>query len=910
MRYIIGIDLGTTNCCVSYVDREDPKTAIRTFAIPQLVGPGQIEMKPLLPSFCYLAGQEEWDKGSIALPWAAQRDYMVGSFALSYGARVPTRLVASAKSWLCHNSAARKDPILPPGGDAALRISPVEASSRYLRHIAAAWNAVMAKEKTDDEFEQQQIIITVPASFDEVARALTIESAKKAGFVSVSMLEEPQAAFYNWIDQHEKKWSDILDPGARILVCDVGGGTTDFSYIKVQETEDKLSFMRMAVGDHLLLGGENIDNALAQYISDKLAVELSPAQWQHLCHQARLAKEAIYGNDESSYRIVLTGTGSKVVGGTQTYNLTKAEADAIVLDGFFGNSSWSEAIKKTSTTGFKTLGLPYEQEPSIVKHLARFLDRHQCTGDNSPTHILFNGGTMLPGVFQDAILKSLEQWFPHQKVALLTAQHFDHAVARGAAYFGKVKHGLGIRIGGGSPRAYYLGIELNDGTQKQFQALTLLPRGTEEDTSYISEKIFQATPNLPVAFQVYTSHVRLNDKAGDIIPFNEEELHPLPPIHTILRYGKGGENTQPIAVQLGIHLTSIGILEVWLQSTKSDHRWGLEFQLRTVGGQDNSLGSVGKARKDETYNSQFLAEATAVLQEVYSGKGSVSAAKSLMEKLEKTLDMPRKEWPLSVLRGLWSPLLDVAAQRSHSQQLNERWWNLAGFLLRPGKGYPLDDFRIKDLWKIILGEIKKNNPSEVLQQQLICFRRIAAGLNRGQQLQLAGWILPNILTPKGLISGKPPYLYQERLRTLASMELIEISTKVKIGQALVDKIIQGEADRVEYWALSKIAARQQLQGTLSHIIPPAQCSIWIEKLLKFSTKIPKEKFKALFIPIARLTGHREIDLPLQLRQKLADLFEEESRRILLEVVPMTEEEQDESFGEALPHGLQLQIQGG
>lgn len=907
MRYLIGIDLGTTNCCVSYVDKEDARATTRSFSLPQLVGPGQVESKPLLPSFCYLAGQEEWDKGSLTLPWASQRDYMVGIFALSYGSRVPTRLVSSAKSWLCHSSVARNDPMLPPGGDPSLRISPVEASSRYLRHIAEAWNATVAKDKPEDEFEQQQIVITVPASFDEVARALTVESAKKAGFASVSMLEEPQAAFYNWIDQNEKKWSEILEAGSRILVCDVGGGTTDFSFIKVQEVNDKLSFLRMAVGDHLLLGGENIDNALAQFIADKLSKELTPAQWQHLCHQARLAKETLYGAEADSYRIVLTGEGSKVVGGTQTYTITREEADNIVLEGFFGYLPWGEAIVKSKNSGFKSLGLPYEQEPSIIKHLAQFLERHQCVGENSPTHILFNGGTMYPKIFQDAVIAALNNWFPHQKITLLTAHHFDHAVSRGAAYFGKVKHGLGIRIGGGSPRTYYLGIDVKEGDQALKRVLTLLPRGSEEDTSYTSEKAFLATPNQPVAFQLYTSHVRLDDSKGDVIPLIEGEFHPLPPIHTILRYGKGSEGTQPIEVKLGIHLTSIGTLEVWLQSIKTSHKWNLEFQLRSVSGQDNSIQTLGKARRDETFNTEYLSEAIQILQQTFAGSEEFTP-KNLMEKLEKTIGLQRKDWPLSILRGLWSPLLSVSAQRVNSQLLNERWWNLAGFLLRPGKGYPLDDFRLKDLWKIILGELKKNNPPEVLQQQLICYRRIAAGLNRGQQLQIAGLILPNILTSKGLVLGKPAYLYQERLRAVGSMELIEISTKVKIGQALVDKIIQGEADRVEFWALSKIAARQQLQGTLSHIVPSAQTVAWVEKLLKYSSKINQDKLRALIIPIARLTGHREVDLPLALRQTLTGFLEEPQKKILLEVIPLSEAEQEESFGEALPHGLQLSMQ--
>lgn len=906
MRYIIGIDLGTTNSCIAYVDTLDPRVSIQTFSIPQLVAPGQMDTKPLLPSFCYLTGHEEWAKEATALPWAPNRDYFVGTFALEYGAKVPTRLVTSAKSWLCHASASRRDPILPPMGDPALRISPVEASSRYLQHIAEAWNWHIAKGNPEEEFQQQEVVLTVPASFDEVARALTVEAAKKAGFTSVTMLEEPQAAFYNWIDQHHNEWQKKLQKGDKILVCDVGGGTTDFSYITVNESNDSLSFQRMAVGDHLLLGGENIDNALAHFAAEKINTELSPSQWQQLCYQARLAKEALYGLGQSSYRLILTGTGSKVVAGTLTCTVSKEEADTIVLQGFFGILPWKEACQKKLSSGFKSLGLPYEEEPSVIKHLAQFLAKHNCIGDNAPTHVLFNGGTMMPSAFQNAIIESLNHWFPANKVKQLTAPHFDHAVARGASYFGKVRRGLGVRISGGSPRAYYLGVGTQDSNDKSLQALTLLARGTEEGASYTSEETFLATPNTPVSFHLYTSHTRLHDEPGQIVPIEQEEMHALPPIHTVLRYGKkSGENIAPIPVKLGISLSDIGTLELWLQSQQSNHRWELEFQLRSVTGQENTIETVGNARKDETYSSQYVNEALTILTQLYT-PGSGISPNSVVEKLQAALDLPRREWPLSVLRGLWPAILDAAPRRSLSSEHAERWWNLAGFILRPGNGFPLDDFRIKDLWKIILGEFKKPKSSETLHQQLICFRRVAGGLSRGQQMQIASEITAQLLSPRGLVQGKPPHLYHERLRTLASLELIETSTKIKVGQALVDKLIQGDGHAVEYWALGKIAARQLLQGTLSHVVPLSQCTKWIEKLLSHAKKLNNKNTTALFAQMARLTGHREIDLPEQVRQNILQTYHDAHLKSLLtSVQPVSKAEQEEMFGEGLPPGLVL-----
>lgn len=909
MRYIIGIDLGTTNTCASYVDTHDDRLAIRLFPLPQLVGPGKTEARALLPSYCYIANKEEWPPTSISMPWAKDRDYFVGDFALDYGSRVPTRLVCNAKSWLCHSAAARRDPILPAGGDLDKRISPVEASTRYLKHIADAWNWTIAKGEHELAFDQQEVVLTVPASFDEVARALTAEAAKKAGFGSVTMLEEPQAAFYNWIDQHQGNWSEILQAGDRILVCDVGGGTTDFSIIDVRKIEDStLSFQRMAVGDHLLLGGENIDNAIAHLVSERLSVELSASQWLQLCHQARTAKEAIYGKGESFFRFILTGSGSRVVAGTTGTTLQKEEIDDVVINGFFGVLPWEEARLRKSAGGIRSIGLPFEEDPSITRHLAYFLDSHGCTNAGSPTHILFNGGTMLPSIFQRSILTSIETWFPGKGLKTLTAPHFDHAVARGAAYYGKVRRGLGVRIKGGSPRSYYLGIDVKRGNVLKHEAITLLPRGAEEGATYTAEHIFQTLPNQPVSFQLFTSHTRLHDKQGDFVSIDPEEMHALPPIHTVLRFGKTVvDDARVIPVRLSLSLTAIGTLELWLKSTLTDHTWSLEFQLRSATGQDDAIRSIGSQRKDETFDAAYTAAAEALIAEAFTSGGGISP-KSLMEKLEVTLGMNRKEWPPSVLRSLWPPLLKHAAQRSLSGEHAERWWNLVGFVLRPGFGYPLDDFRLKDLWKIILAELNKNRSSELLQQQLICFRRIAAGLSRGQQVQIASEILPQIFTQKGLIAGKPPHLYVERLRTLASLELMEVPTKIKLGQAIIDKIIKDNAAAIEFWALGRIGARHLLHGIPGYTVPNTVCADWIEKILAHTHKYDQEIVARLFSQIARLTGHRSIDLSDALRKKICQtLPSQQLEEILLTMRPVSGKEQELAFGEALPPGLSLEL---
>ena len=495
MRYIIGIDLGTTNSCAAYVDTHNPQQPIQPFRIPQLKDAGYIEAQATLPSFCYLAAPHEWPARSLDLPWKANKDYFVGTFALVQGSKVPTRLVQSAKSWLCHTAANRRDKILPfEAADDGQRLSPVEASARYLAHIKEAWNYTMAAGDPEAEFQEQEIILTVPASFDEVARTLTLEAARLAGLQRMTLLEEPQAAFYCWISHHEKTWQETLKAGDNILVCDVGGGTTDFSLIEVVAKGDGLAFQRMAVGDHLLLGGDNMDAALAHAFEAKLPSECSSQQWAQLRHLAREAKEMLLSSKApSTHRLQLQGSGSNVIKGSASLEVSRAEVQELLENGFFGHYSWEDALKLRKGSALRTMGLPYEEEPSIVKHLAHFL--HQA-GSKKPDYVLFNGGAMKPQAFRQALMNALKTWFPDKVPQELESYSLDLAVSRGAAYYGKARRGAGICIGGGAARGYYLAIDV----QGQSKALTLLPRGSEEGSTYEPEQTFWVIPNTPVIF--------------------------------------------------------------------------------------------------------------------------------------------------------------------------------------------------------------------------------------------------------------------------------------------------------------------------------------------------------------------------------------------------------------------------
>lgn len=923
MRYIIGIDLGTTNCALVFIDTEHPFLPLQLFSIPQLSASGKVDALPTLPSFCYLAADGEWPPNALKLPWKEEAATFVGQFAKMHGARVPTRLVQSAKSWLCNVAANRRDKILPvETADIHRRLSPVEASAKYLEHLRDAWNASMAKGNHALELEEQEIILTVPASFDEVARTLTVEAARKAGFLHVTLVEEPQAAFYSWISQHEKEWESQFKKGDSILVVDVGGGTTDFSLIEMHEQEGKLIFQRMAVGDHLLLGGDNIDAALAHHLEQKLQQTGHPPleshQWMKLQAEARQAKETLLQKGvepAQSYTAILQGGGSSVVKGSLTMTVTRKEVEDLLLNGFFGVYPLEEALQLRRSRGFRTMGLPYEDEPSITKHLAHFLQQaHYFENNKKIDYLLFNGGTLKPESFQHAIERAINSWFPHSSLKCLASTSLDLAVARGAAYYGKVRRGFGVAIGGGLPRSYYLKIDVKDPSgQMKSQALTLLPRGSQEGRVFQSTQVFALRSNTPVAFHLLTSHVRLQDHEGDLIDIDPVEMQTLPPIQTILRFGRKQMQTEAdstLPVRLGIRLTEIGTVELWLDSQTSEHRWQLEFQLRSATGQDPALLQPGKASRDETFEKGYLEEAKQTIETLFQ-PGSSLKPTLVMEKLEFQIGMNRREWGPTLLRELWNSLLKMAPYRKLSAEHEARWWNLAGFFLRPGYGFPLDDFRMKELWKIILADLKTPKPSECLVQMWICFRRLAGGFNKGQQMQIASELVGTLFDKK---TGKfdikrkgDSYLYSEKIRAVASLERVDIMMKMRVGEALLDRLIHSSHTRDDYWALGRIGARHLLYGSAGHVIPKDVASKWIERLLNHGKNAEhREAMLFLLKQLARKTDQRELNLSESILQKILLSYPKENlEEWLLEEKQLTQSEQEQVLGDQLPAGLVL-----
>ena len=909
-RYIIGIDLGTTNSSVAYIDTDlekNPTFSSQSFYIPQKTSEGYTKALSTLPSFCFLESSDST---------------VIGAYARDQGSKHPGKFVHSVKSWLCHPSANRYDSFLPLEAQVGVnKISPVEATVFYLAHIKEAWNASFGKKDVAYEFEQQEIVLTVPASFDESARALTVESAKKAGFGNLTLLEEPQAAFYSWIQQHENIWEEKFKVGDTILVCDVGGGTTDFSLIEVQDSQEKMAFQRMAVGEHLLLGGDNIDIAIGHFLENrkngkKGNFELEVTEWKQLIQQGREAKEALLDEklgDKATHTIVLQGKGASVLKGGTTLKVQKGELKELLLKGFFEQHSLQDALKIKKRSGIKSIGLPYEEEASITKHLALFLEQAMKSvhskSNTGPDYVLFNGGTMKPTLFQEAIVQALNSWFPQKKTELLQTYSLDLAVSRGAAYYGKTRRGLGVRIGGGSARGYYLHLENIE--EEKIKALTLIPRGSEEGVSYVSDRAFDLISNSPVTFQLMTSHTRLNDKREELIEAESQEMHFLPPIQTVMHYGKKKQEKK-IAVKIGMEFTEIGTLELWVLSQESSHKWFLEFQLRNVTGQEDSLSLLGAKRKDETFDSSFLEGTKDILKSLFENHKIKPS--ELMERLESALGKPRKEWPPSILRGLWETLLEYEKKRKISNTHDARWWNLAGFLLRPGFAYPLDDFRIKSIWKIMLKEGFDSKNPQVLIQMWICYRRIAGGLNKGQQQNVLSDMWNRLAGKRGKIelSNKMDnYQYRELVYSIASMERISGQMKKKIGEAFLAKIEAKKGKIEDFLCLGRMGARHLLYGSITETLSKEIVMDWVRRLIKVDGVLDKELLAALE-PMVRKSNQRELNIPLSFIEEVTTHLSSKSLvdrvALLIEkTVPLTEQEQNQLLGDPLPVGLSLKF---
>ncbi|MCR9295968.1 MAG: Hsp70 family protein, partial [bacterium] len=609
-RYVVGIDLGTTNSAVTYIDTHKAEWQIKLFQLPQLTAAHSVESRDTLPSFLYQASSQDLATGSLRLPWhTEEQDWCVGIMAREEGVRSPDRLCASAKSWLCHSGVDRQAKLLPwQAASDVDRLSPVEVSSRYLQHIRQAWNFKFKQEKLED----QDVVITLPASFDEVARELTVRAAAEAGLANIVLIEEPQAAFYAWVYKHDSDWFERVEAGHTILVCDIGGGTSDFTLIKVRPSkhgdatdsgetpsstdkspasERRVQFHRIAVGDHLILGGDNLDLALAHYIEAKIVPggKLTPKQWDVLVRSCRRVKETLLGADPPEQATVnLPGSGSKLIGGGLRVEVTRAEVEDLLINGFLPRTSIQD-MPQRGQSGFREFGLPFASDPAITRHLAWFLRSHGEHSDSGqiatkPDIVLFNGGFFASPLLRQRLLEVLGSWFskpaeaPFQPIAL-DNDRLDLAVARGAAYYGMVRRGEGVRIAANLARSYYVEVE---SAGADSQAICLVPGDAETGQDiHLDTLKLDLTIAQPVEFSLFTSSIRLTDRPGDLVPVQPEQMKALPPIRTVLRTERRNQ-TGTLPVTLHAHLSEIGTIDLWCQSEESDHRWRLQFDVRSA----------------------------------------------------------------------------------------------------------------------------------------------------------------------------------------------------------------------------------------------------------------------------------------------------------------------------------------
>ncbi len=948
-RYVVGIDLGTTNSAVAYVDRRSlsegsRSAAIGIFSVPQLVAPGETARRPLLPSFLYLPGPYDLPAGATALPWDPDRAYAVGEFAREQGALVPGRLVSSAKSWLCHAAVDREAPILPWGAPKDVpKVSPVDASARYVLHMREAWNHVMAQGPDDEEnlLEEQLVILTVPASFDEVARELTVEAAHRAGLKKVILLEEPLAAFYAWLAAHEQDWDSRMRPQNLVLVCDVGGGTTDFTAIAVREGRTGLRFDRLAVGDHLMLGGDNMDLTLARRLEMTLTGgpgKLDAQRWHQLCHGCRRAKEELLSEKvpKDRYDVTVMGAGGKLIAGTLKGTLTRDDVFQWILEGFFPRTAFHEDPQEGRRSGITEFGLPYVQDPAVTRHLAAFWRRHEPllreqTGRAAPypDFILFNGGALSPGKIRRRVREILGEWFQERAGSGWLPEELDNprpdlAVAVGAAYYGLVRTGAGVRVGAGSPRAYYVLVASEEAPAQQenetVRAVCLIPRGTEEGfESVLESPTFAVLTNQPASFQIYSSHTRLGDRQGDVVMLVADEVSELPPIRTALRFGKRAA-AQKLPVQITMKLTEVGTLELWCQSLQTPHRWRLRFDVRSQPqGAAPASATQGTADTvDEAVLETAKERIRATFATTEGPSGSQASPERLVRDLTDILEMPRHKWSTSLIRSLADVLLEHRDGRALSAQHEARWWNLLGWCLRPGYGDPVDEWRIQEVWKLYPQGVLFPRQVQCRLEWWIFWRRTAGGLNAGRQGHIAQQILPALLPDEAKKKAKKkpavkfvPQEIPEVWMALANFERLSAEVKESLGRAVLKRVLERRPKPQDLWVLTRLGARRPFYGPVDRVVPPATVASWVEAVLA-AHGAATEPIAEMVVHLARKTGDRVRDVPEELVERVARWLdglgpgaEAYRERLLNPESALRPEEETWLFGDSLPVGLSL-----
>ncbi|QEF96757.1 Chaperone protein DnaK [Stieleria maiorica] len=927
-RYVVGIDLGTTNCAMCYVDTSQPEWQVATFRIPQWVDLGQIEKRETLPSFHYEltpseaggqnTGQSTAQEGGLG--WQSDTDARsscVGVLARDAGARHPGRRINSAKSWLSHDGVDRTADFLPWHGDADVpRMSPVAASAKYLDHLRGAWDDAFP----DHPLNEQDVVITLPASFDEVARELTIKAAKQAGLKRVYLIEEPQAAFYAWINGHRKDWTDLVRPGQLILVCDIGGGTTDLTLIRVRPAgadNDQVQFHRVAVGRHLILGGDNMDLAVAKLAEAKLNADSgtgppSASQWDRMVQAARSVKESMLDPGRGdTFTLHVAAEGAKLLSGAIQVELTADEIDATLLDGFFPRVKLSDRPSRQQS-GFQEFGLPYAADPAVTRHLAEFLSEHRRSGIDQqdtesadrPDLVLFNGGVLAAPAIRQRIVDSLRDWFEKPgetwQPQVLASPRLDLAVARGAAYYAMVRRGQGVRIAANLGRSYYMQVQHDPPA-----ALCLIPGDAEAGQKFrADDHPLHLQVGAPVQFPLWVSSTRLADRVGQLVSIDPNEMSALPPICTALVRGRRREETE-LNVCIESELSEIGTVGMYCVDAEHGKRWKLEFDIRSTLETDRDA-HTGSGEMGGVVDSDTVEACADAIQSTFGDDADVKP-NQIVKRLESITESGRNDWPPTLIRELWQFMADHETGRRKTPAHEARWLNLAGFCLRPGYGVAVDDWRVQQMWRLLHGRLAFP-ASQSRTESMIMWRRIAGGLTAGQQQQLAAPMLATLRSKSRRIE---PHEANEFWRLVASLERLDVRQKIELGDIALKEFGRKKNVRLRpalLWALGRLGGRQPAYGPLNTTVPVDKAQSWIESLIAIAP--PESDVPLTIVQLGRKTGDRYRDINESTRQRAVDYLRSRQAddhfiSLIREGGTLDRDEQTAVFGDSLPLGIRL-----
>lgn len=953
-RFIIGIDLGTTNCAVAFIDTAEAKPSVQIFRVEQMIDANTTESCDTLPSFHYeiLSSERTGIDGRFQFNHA-QHCGIVGTMARDRGVEIPGRGIASAKSWLCHSMVDRTSDLLPWGSDEnVLKLSPVEASRRYLEHIRRCWD----RRFPDFPMREQDTVVTLPASFDEVARRLTIEAATRAGIENLILIEEPQAAFYSWLERNADHWTQHLRAGQSILVCDIGGGTTDFTLIRViqgsasgplsvgnhgmdasesvsQTMQAAYGLHRVAVGEHLMLGGDNLDLALAKAIEHRLLADnpgqerLRPRQWDALKLQCRAAKETLLGpRPPDSYSLSIPERGAKLIEKSKSITVERSWVHELLVEGFFGKVP-IDARPIPQEEGFQEFGLPYASEPNVLKHLAAFLWDHRYDGRSNAEHdlddltaarpdwLLFNGGVLESPQIKQSIVDQIGQWFAPLEASwtpgILQGNRLDLAVAQGAAYFGWVRRGDGVKINATLAKTYYVQV-----SQSPELAMCVMPANAHPGEQFRqTEHTLSLTVGQPVQFPVFVSSTRLVHESGQLVPVDLQYMTPMPPLQTVLELPNRKSRSQ-ILVTMASELSEIGTLQLSLREVKPSEEsrenlsWRLEFDAR---GASNRRSTSGPTLDEST-----LAQAVQAVDHAFASSTEI-APKDCIDYLTKTIGRGRRAWEPPLLRSMWSALMDRDDYRKLSPDHEARWLNLLGWCLRPGFGSPADDWRVHATWRNVHNKLVHRTTAG-LSETIVLWRRIAGGFTPGQQQALFQDVWPKLKSMyvggSGLASN--PNVTIELIRLVGALEWLSQKEKQTIMDVFLQSLGKKKFDPFAHaalWALGRLGTRVPVYANLEGILPAERIQTSLDRICQLKPEWLERNAGSVIFCLTqwgRKTDDRYRDLGDATRGRILSLLEQlnapsHSVKLVCERRSLSEEEASILIGDSLPLGFSLAV---